>query len=61
MTALDNAVAARDQARYDVLIAVKDAKTARGTPSEAARLADLFRIYAEYEAADLAVVNEMIP
>ena len=58
---LEKAVAARDQARYDVLIAIKDAKTARGTPSEAARLADLFRVYAEYEAADLAVVNEMIP
>lgn len=58
---LEKAVAARDQARYDVLIAVKDAKTARGTQSEAARLADLFRIYAEYEKADLAVVNEMIP
>lgn len=58
---LEKAVAARDQARYDVLTAVKDARTARGTQSEAARLADLFRIYAEYEAADLAVVNELIP
>ncbi|MCH9834756.1 hypothetical protein K0U83_03805 [bacterium] len=59
MTALDRAVAARTALADQILTLCRDIGRKQGNPR--ALLARLYPLVAEYEAADLAVVNELIP
>lgn len=59
MTALDKAIAARTALADQILALCRDIGRKQGDPR--ALLASLYLLVAEYEAADLAVVNELIP
>jgi hypothetical protein len=59
MSTLDKAVAARTALADQILALCRDIGRKQGNPR--VMLARLYPLVAEYEAADLAVVNEMIP
>lgn len=61
MTALDKAIAAREQAAFDVVVAAKGVRSVHVLPAEAERMLGLLLALAAYDAADLAVTNELIP